>query len=343
MADDDDWNEVDVEAAREDGDDKVEYEVEEAAATEKDDEPTPVVVESDSSDETVVEVDESAPDPDPVEAAPELEGVDTDGAQKRIRQLVRQRKEREEQIIAQQQQLAALQEQLQETERKNAEVFKKNYDVTQRQLEEKAEMARAAYLRAYDDGDKEAMLSAQEAMFDAKNNINLVKQGRQDVEKYSTELVKQAEAYNNQVLAQQQQPPAYDPKAVEWAEKNQWFGQDQVATAAALAIDANLKNEGYDPSSDDFYKEVDKRLRQELPNKFEAAPASSPKEQVVGGQSRKSPDSTGGKSGNRKVKLTRDDIELAKKWNIPLERYAKEKAKAEKATAMGDYTSINVG
>lgn len=339
---DDDWNEVDVEAARQD-DDKVEYEVEESA-TEEEDEPVQVVTDSDDSDEAVVEVDPASPDPDPVEAAPELEGVDTEGAQKRIRQLIRQRKEREEQIIAQQQELAALQKRLQETEYKNAEVFKKNYDVTQRQLEEKAEMARQAYLRAYDDGDKDAMLAAQEAMFDAKNNINLVKQGRQDVERYSTELVKQAEAYNNQVLAKRQQPQ-FDPKAVEWAEKNQWFGQDQVATAAALAIDANLKNEGYDPSSDDFYKEVDKRLRQELPNKFGAAPASSgsTKEQVVGGQSRKSPDSTGGKKGNRKVKLTRDDIELAKKWNIPLERYAKEKAKAEKATAMGDYTSINVG
>ena len=330
---DDDWNEIDVESAQ-DGDDKVEYEVEETVTEEK---AGPVV----ESDESFVEVDESASDPDPVEAAPELKGVDTDGAQKRIRQLVRQRKEREEQIIAQQQELAALQARLQNTEQKNAEVFKKNYDVTERQLQEKSEMARQAYLRAYDDGDKEAMLAAQEAMFDAKQNISLVRQGRQDVERYSSELVKQAEAANNQRAMRQQ--PAYDPKAVEWAEQNTWFGQDQVATAAALAIDANLKNEGYDPTSDDFYREVDKRLRAELPNKFGAAPASSPKEQVVGGQSRKSPDSTGGKKGNRKVKLTRDDIELAKKWNIPLERYAKEKAKAEKATATGDYTSINVG
>jgi hypothetical protein len=330
---DDDWNEIDVESAQ-DGDDKVEYEIEETVTEKK---AGPVV----ESDESFVEVDESAPDPDPVEAAPELKGVDTDGAQKRIRQLVRQRKEREEQIIAQQQELAALQARLQDTEQKNAEVFKKNYDVTERQLQEKSEMARQAYLRAYDDGDKEAMLAAQEAMFDAKQNISLVRQGRQDVERYSSELVKQAEAANNQRAMRQQ--PAYDPKAVEWAEQNTWFGQDQVATAAALAIDANLKNEGYDPTSDDFYREVDKRLRAELPNKFGAAPASSPKEQVVGGQSRKSPDSTGGKKGNRKVKLTRDDIELAKKWNIPLERYAKEKAKAEKATATGDYTSINVG
>jgi chemotaxis protein histidine kinase CheA len=162
---DDDWNEIDVESAQ-DGDDKVEYEVEETVTEEK---AKPVV----ESDESFVEVDESAPDPDPVEAAPELEGVDTDGAQKRIRQLVRQRKEREEQIIAQQQELAALQARLQETEQKNAEVFKKNYDVTERQLREKSEMARQAYLRAYDDGDKEAMLAAQEAMFDAKQNIKL--------------------------------------------------------------------------------------------------------------------------------------------------------------------------
>ena len=341
---DDDWNEVDVEAARQDDDDKVEYEVEETA-TEEEDEPVQVVADSDDTDEAVVEVDPASPDPDPVEAAPELEGVDTDGAQKRIRQLIRQRKEREEQIIAQQQQVAALQQQLQETERKNAEVFKKNYDVTERQLEDKAEMARAAYLRAYDDGDKDAMLAAQEAMFDAKNNINMVRQGRQDIERYSQDLVKQAEAYNNQMAAAQQQQPQPDEGAVEWAENNKWFGQDQVATAAALAIDAQLKNEGWDTGSTDFYQEVDRRLRRELPNKFGAAPASSEpvKEQVVGGQSRKSPDSTGGKSGNRKVKLTRDDIELAKKWNIPLERYAKEKAKAEKATALGDYTSINVG
>ena len=149
---DDDWNEIDVESAQ-DGDDKVEYEVEEeATVTEEKAEPVQAVDESED-DTAFVEVDESAPDPDPVEAAPELEGVDTDGAQKRIRQLVRQRKEREEQIIAQQQELAALQARLQDTEQKNAEVFKKNYDVTERQLQEKSEMARQAYLRAYDDGD----------------------------------------------------------------------------------------------------------------------------------------------------------------------------------------------
>ena len=89
---DDDWNEVDTTAVSTD-EDKVEYELEEEPVKEE-----KLEVEKDT--EEVIEVDEDAPDPDPVETAPELDGVETDGAQKRIRQLVRQRKEREEQIIA---------------------------------------------------------------------------------------------------------------------------------------------------------------------------------------------------------------------------------------------------
>ena len=335
MAETEEWNEIDVSSVEEE---KVEFELEEEPEVEEH-----LEVVRAEPDEKVVEVDTASPDV--VEATPELDGVETEGAQKRIRQLVKQRKEREEQIIAQQQELMSLKEQLQNTEVKNAEVFKKNYDVTERQLQDKTEMARQQYLRAYDDGDKDAMLAAQETLFDSKQNISLVKKGRQDVERYSQDLVKNAEDNNNQVQAQQ---PAYDPKAVEWAENNSWFGKDQVATAGALAIDATLKNEGYDPTSDDFYKEVDQRLRSEFPNKFgksepeEGNKSSSQQAQVVGGQSRSSPDSGSRKGGNRKVKLTRDDIALANKWNIPLERYAKEKVKAERATELDDYTSIQV-
>jgi hypothetical protein len=312
-----DWNKIEVQ--RPEGEPEVEFEVDEEVKAEEEEAQRPLEI----------EIDPTAPDSDPVETAQELVGVETEGAQKRIRHLVRQRKEREEQIIAQQQELARLRFQLQDTETKNVEVFKKNYDVTEQQLKEKAEMARQTYLRAYDDGDKEAMLAAQEAMFDARQNIGLVRQGRQEVDRYATDLANQYYQSNN---VTQQPVQQYDEKAVEWAEKNSWFGKDQVATAAALAIDALLKNEGYDPSTDDFYREVDRRIRTELPSKFQGTPAPEGRQaqkqeaaQLVGGQSRGSPDSTGKKGGNRKVKLTRDDIALAKKWNIPLERYAKEK------------------
>jgi len=113
-------------------------------------------------------------------------------------------------------------------------------------------------------------------------------------------------------------------------------------TASALAIDAELKNEGYSPNDEDFYDEIDKRIRAAFPNKFtqkeEPAPTerndgSSSPSQVVAGGSRSSPNP-------KKVKLSQEDVRLAGKWGIPLEQYAAEKMKVTKSE--GDYTTINM-
>ena len=111
-------------------------------------------------------------------------------------------------------------------------------------------------------------------------------------------------------------------------------------TASALAIDAELKSEGYNPTDEDFYTEVDKRIRSAFPHKFtekqeqkERSDGASVPSQVVAGGSRSSPNP-------RKVKLSQEDVRLANKWNIPLEQYASEKLKTEKAD--GEYTTINM-
>jgi len=111
-------------------------------------------------------------------------------------------------------------------------------------------------------------------------------------------------------------------------------------TASALAIDAELKNEGYNPTDEDFYSEIDNRIRAAFPNKFESKPAqtertdgSSSPSQVVAGGSRSSPNP-------KKVKLSQEDVRLASKWGIPLEQYAAEKMKVTKSE--GDYTTINM-
>jgi hypothetical protein len=136
-------------------------------------------------------------------------------------------------------------------------------------------------------------------------------------------------------------------KAVAWASKNPWFGQDQIMTAAALAADAEIKSEGYDPADDDFYEEIDQRLRSQFPHKYEnptpvekreeATPrlqdTPSNSAQVVAGASR-TPQTTKG----NKVKLSQEDVRRANKWGIPLEQYAAEKLKAEQAD--GEYTEI---
>ena len=139
-----------------------------------------------------------------------------------------------------------------------------------------------------------------------------------------------------------QQPVQPDPRAVDWQANNEWFGKDNIMTASALAIDAELKNEGYSPNDEDFYDEIDKRMRAAFPNKFtqteepvttERNDGSSSPSQVVAGGSRSSPNP-------KKVKLSQEDVRLANKWGIPLEQYAAEKMKVTKSE--GDYTTINM-
>ena len=132
-------------------------------------------------------------------------------------------------------------------------------------------------------------------------------------------------------------PVANDPKAEEWASENDWFGTNNVMTAAALAIDAELKNEGYDPNDNEFYQEISNRMKQSFPQQFgediqRVQDSTSSPAQVVSGGSRSS------SSSSRKVKLSQEDIRLAQKWNIPLERYAAEKLKVNGAD--GEYTNI---
>jgi len=187
------------------------------------------------------------------------------------------------------------------------------------------------------------MLTAQESMSKAYAEKNRVEQQKAAWEEYNRALESNGQQAA-QVAQQQQQTQEYDPKAVEWATKNSWFGQDQIMTAAALTIDQELKGEGYDPSDDDFYEEVDNRLRQRYPHKFQDANSepetprlqntATSSAQVVAGASRTPKTS----QSNNKVKLTQEDVRLANKWGIPLEKYAAEKLKVEQAD--GEYTSV---
>jgi hypothetical protein len=187
------------------------------------------------------------------------------------------------------------------------------------------------------------MLTAQESMSKAYAEKNRVEQQKAAWEEYNRALESSGQQAT-QVAQQQQQTQEYDPKAVEWATKNSWFGQDQIMTAAALTVDQELKGEGYDPSDDDFYEEVDNRLRQRYPHKFQdinsepetprLQDTTTSSAQVVAGASRTPKTS----QSSNKVKLTQEDVRLANKWGIPLEKYAAEKLKVEQAD--GEYTSV---
>ena len=308
------WNEVDVKASEEEN--KVDYEVEDEVVEEK---AIPLV----QAKEEVVEVVEEVPK--------ELEGIETKGAQKRIKQLVKQRKERDEQLAHLIQQNEQLNNRLQNTEHQFNTVSQLNLTASEKQITDKLELARNVYKSAHEEGDSTKILQAQEFLNEAQNDLKSLSATKQQFEQRP---VQQPQAVQQ---PQYQPQPTADPRAEEWAVNNTWFGQDQVMTAASLAIDSQLKEEGFTPTDPDYYIEIDRRIKETFPHKFSGEvrkqEATSQPAQVVAGASRSSPGSS------KKVKLTKEDVRLAGKWNVPLEQYAQEKLKADQAN--GEYTTIN--
>tara|TARA_R100001460_G_scaffold28196_5_gene56561 strand:+ start:2157 stop:3143 length:987 start_codon:yes stop_codon:yes gene_type:complete len=321
--DNQEWSEVETKAPEEP---KVEYEVE-GEEDEKVETPSPIKAKEEVKSE-------EAPKED---SPPELEGVDTKGAQKRIRQLVKQRKERDEKLAELMRQNEELNSKLKNTEHQFNTVSKLNLNASEKQITDKLELARNAYKSAHEEGDSAKILQAQEFLNEAQNDLKSLTATKQQFE--------QQPVQQQQVQQPQYQPqPTPDPRAAEWAQKNEWFGSDQVMTAASLAIDGQLKEEGFNPTDPEYYTEIDRRLQETFPHKFaaQAAPVEEVRQQVeaskpaqvVAGASRSSPGSS------KKVKLSKEDIRLANKWDIPLEQYALEKQKSEQAD--GEYTTINM-
>ena len=124
--------------------------------------------------------------------------------------------------------------------------------------------------------------------------------------------------------AQTQQTPPPDPKAEAWAEKNEWFGKDNAMTYTAFDLHRKLtEEEGVDPKSDEYYEEVDKRIRLEFPHKFGknnvAEKTTSKPTQNVASATRSSRT-----AGRKTVRLTPSQVAIAKKLGVPLEEYAKQ-------------------
>ena len=260
------------------------------------------------------------------------EGKRDTNAEKRIAQLIRQRRERDQQITALIQKNEELSGSLRTKDNEVNQVNKLSLDASEKQLTDKLELARTVYMEAFEEGEKEKLLKAQEMLNEAQADLKAVSSAKQNYE--------EVEVSSSAPVQPQYQPPpqqSTDPRAEEWAARNSWFGQDNIKTAAALAIDAELKEEGFNPSDDTFYQEIDNRINKAFSQNVEETTERVQEEpstpaQVVSGSSRSSP------SSSSKVKLSKEDVRLAQKWNIPLEQYAAEKLKVEGAE--GNYTNV---
>ena len=197
------------------------------------------------------------------------------------------------------------------------------------------------YLSVTEDGIKNGMEAAQAKLMSAReaNDVKAESDALAQISEFGYKKAKLEEAKTAQEAFEKQQtekkpsepvapmsqaPVRPDPKAEAWSEKNTWFGQDNAMTYTAFDLHKKLtEQEGYDPSSDEYYAEIDKRIRLEFPHKFAnnsdtGENTRSAPVQTVASAKRST------KTGRKTVRLTPSQVAIAKKLGVPLEEYAKQ-------------------
>ena len=191
------------------------------------------------------------------------------------------------------------------------------------------EAAQKELAAAIESGNAEAQVAAnkriaQLAFENAK--LEAAKEGRQTTQEEKP--VQQLSQANNVNIPQRDDPINPDPRAEAWAAKNSWFGTDRAMTYTAFEIHKDLTDkEGYDPSSDEYYAEVDKRIRVDFPHKFgntDKKQSTTPVQTVASANRSVRP-------GRKTVRLTSSQVAIAKKLGVPLEEYAKQLKNTEGA------------
>jgi len=245
---------------------------------------------------------------------------------KRIAKLTAARRQAEEEAAAAVQYIQQVQTQNDQYKQRLATLDKGYMSEYEGRITTQEAQAKRAYTEAMEAGDYDKSADAQTALGQIaieKERLRLQKQrSAQD-----QQAMQQQQQQQQQQPAQRQQAPQRDPKLESWMGKNAWFGPagDKVMTSAAKAIHETLvAEEGFDPTSDDYYAEIDRRMRHEMPNKFQGERKNVQSVTPAGSGTRSL------KSGRKKnVELNAGQVALAQRLNIPLEKYAAEVAKLE--------------
>ena len=260
---------------------------------------------------------------EPKEQPKQVESKDTDEeglqdysdkVQKRIKKLTFQIREAERREKAAVDYAKGLKNKYETAQEKYEEVdtnYLKEYDA---RIDAERDKAKAALKVAFDSQDPEQITEAQDKL--TKLAVEKEKVSMTLAEKES----KKKESESKPQETTQEQPPI-SQRAQEWASENEWFGSDRVMTSAAMGIHDELMQEGIDAESNEYYNQINKRMKEYFPQKFAASTEEKPvatKEPVqnVASVSRRA-------GGRKSVKLTKSQVVIAKKLGVPLEEYAK--------------------
>ena len=182
------------------------------------------------------------------------------------------------------------------------------------------EAAERELATAIETQDAKAQIAANKRIAELSFENARIKQAKQSKEQVSTEPTVQSADSGNIAQPQPESTPMPDPKAEAWAAKNTWFGSNRAMTNTAIAHHQDLENEGYDTTSEDYYKEIDRRMKVDFPARFgnTTEEKTSAPVQTVASASRSV------KPGRKTVRLTSSQVAIAKKLGVPLEDYAKQ-------------------
>ena len=198
-------------------------------------------------------------------------------------------------------------------------------------IESQLAEAKRAYKLAYEEGNTDAMADASALIAKLSVEEENVKKKK---EEFSQEKEAKTETKAKTVEEEIAQPRQqyYDEKALQWASKNKWFGKNKAMTLTIYDIHRTMtEEEGYDATSDEYYEEVDRRIREEFPQRFTAEgeyQEPEPKKGSASGTTRKNvqtvaPANRNVKNGRNTIRLTKSQVAIAKKLGVPLEEYAK--------------------
>jgi len=259
----------------------------------------------------------------------ELETI-SDNVQKRISKLTARMREAERREQAAIEYAKGLQTQTQTLQQKLVHTDYSRLNEAKTRLETQQATLKAIIRKAREEGDIDTETEANQRLTDLTMEQRQVagwlqSQGEQ------VQAYQQPQNYQQQVQQQQYQAPAQpqraapSPQAEDWAERNPWFGQDKMLTYAAWGIHETLvSEEGIDPNSSEYYTELDRRLVEEFPNKFQNRSSAQPNRQqrsapAVAPAAR----SSGINNVRRTVRLSPSQVAIAKKLGVPIEEYAK--------------------
>ena len=279
--------------------------------------------ESTESEEVDSEAEEAIED---VSTEPEEKSADeledySEKVQKRISKLTRKLREAERGQESAYEYAKRIAEENQQLKTRSSSLDRSYLQEAESRLKSQKAQALAALKNAHEVADYEKVAKAQEVLAKIAVEENKVTTSKTQLEYQQNVQEEQQTNYQNYVQQPQQNAtPQLGEREQAWVEKNEWFGQDEVMTMGAMAINNQLEAEGFDVGSEEYYTEVDRRIRKEFPQKFtESSVKSKPQQKVA---------SAGRVAGNpgsnkRQVKLSPSEVQMAKRLNVPLGEYAK--------------------